>query len=87
MIHLFEGSSGMKHISNCNKKLHVTCPGEQMFIITMHTEDTLAREIVKCNGREECIIENPGEICYSIFYWCITSKYDKEQCTFDVNQM
>ena len=82
MIPLFEGSSGIEHISNCNRKFHATCHGEQILIYWLNTTDSLAREIVKCNGREECTIENPGEICYELIYWCRRSKYDKKQCTF-----
>ena len=79
MIFLFEGSSG---ISKCNRKLHVTCHSEQIVINWLNITDvSLAREIVKCNGREECTIENPEEICYELKYWCMTSKYDKKQCT------
>ena len=85
MIHLFEGS-GL--VSNCNKKLHATCHGEQIVIRWLNTTDvSLAREIMKCNGREECTIENPGEICYRIYYQCITSKYDKKKFKIYVNQM
>ena len=85
MIPLFEGSSG---ISNCNRKFHATCHGEQIVIYWLNTTDvSLAREIMKCNGREECTIENPGEMCYKVYYKCKTSKYDKKHCTIYVNQM
>ena len=76
MIPLFEGSSGMEHISNCNRTSHATCHREQIVIKWLNTTDTLAREIVKCNGREECTIDNPEKICYEWIYWCLPSKYD-----------
>ena len=82
MIPLFEGSSGIEHISICNRKFHATCHGEQIVINWLNITDvSLAREIMKCNGHEECTIENPGEICYELNYWCKASKYDKKQST------
>ena len=85
LIHwsLFQGGAiQIKEKSDCGRESKVTCNGELIAIKKLITTNTLAREIAKCNGLEECTIENPSEICYYMEYWCLRSKYCWHICKF-----
>ena len=76
LILLQGADKGMTQVSDCRDGFQVTCDGGRITIMKLNTSDSLAAEIVrKCNGFQECVIKNPGDVYCSMEYWCSISKY------------
>ena len=75
-LFLLQGANkGMIQLADCQHGSQVTCDGGRIAIMRLNTTDSLAEDIVKCNGFEECFIKNPGDVYCSMEYWCSLSKY------------
>ena len=75
-FYFFQGAKIVeKSVSNCNRKVSLSCNEKHIAIRKLNTTiDSFAMEMLKCNGREVCEIENPEETCIEMSYWCIEGK-------------
>ena len=75
---LFKGTvlGHAQYLSNCSRNVSVSCrDGNQITIRKVNASDGFGMELSMCNGKENCLIDNPKEICFDMNYWCKKGKY------------
>ena len=73
-ISIAGSSIEIQELSESSPQFNFSCHTGLIVIKELTTEHSIQTQIVKCNGNEECTVDNPEKVNVELKYWCKKSK-------------